>query len=137
MGRPDNPRPEYFKFNEVVAPLVQVFGEDRVKWVIKEEKKTLPIDELIEKYYNDCFVFIKPHEKGGVTSMYDLAHMGRKTIGKGESNLPNFIKYSDLDNLLELIMEESKFIGKVREDVATSLNNHFLGDEWLSFKFWE
>jgi len=137
MGRPDNPRPEYFKFNEIVAPLIQVFGEDRVKWVVKEEKSTLPIDELIEKYYNDCFVFVKPHEKGGVTSMYDLAHMGRKTIGKGESNLPNFIEYSDVKNLLELIMEESKFIGKIREDVATSLDNHFLGDEWLSLKFWE
>ena len=137
MGRPDNPRPDYFKFNEVVDPLVKVFGKDRVKWVIQNESATLPMDQLIEKYYNDCFVFVKPHERGGVTTMYDLAHMGRKTIGKGETNLPNFIEYSDIKNLLDLIMEESKFIGKVREDVATSLNNHFIGDEWLNLNYWK
>ena len=48
-------------------------------------------------------------------------NMGRKTIGKGEVNLPNFIEYSDLNNLIELIVEEAKYIGKVREDVANSL----------------
>ena len=137
MGRPDNPRPDYFKFNEVVSPLVQVFGKDRVKWVIQNESSTLPMNELIEKYYNDCFVFVKPHERGGVTTMYDLAHMGRKTIGKGETNLPNFREYSDIKNLLDLIMEESKFIGQVRNDVATSLNDHFIGDEWLNLNYWK
>ena len=136
MGRPDNPRPEYFKYNEIVSPLVQVFGKDRVKWVIQNESSTLPMSELIEKYYNDCFVFVKPHERGGATSMYDLAHMGRKTIGKGEVNLPNFIEYSDLNNLIELIVEEAKYIGKVREDVANGLKNHFLGNEWLDLNFW-
>jgi hypothetical protein len=136
MGRPDNPRLEYFKYNEIVSPLVQVFGEDRVKWVTQNESSTLPMDKLIEKYYNDCFVFVKPHERGGATSMYDLAHMGRKTIGKGEVNLPNFIEYSDLNNLIELVVEEAKYIGKVREDVANGLKNHFLGDEWLDLNFW-
>ena len=135
MGRPYNLRPEYFKYNEIVNPLIQVFGEDRVIWV--KESTTLPMEELIKKYYNDCFVFIKPHERGGATTMYDLAHMGRKTIGKGESSLPHFIEYSNLDNLLELIMEESKYIGKVREDVADSLKKHFIGREWLSLNFWK
>jgi len=68
--------------------------------------------------------------------MYDLAHMGRKTIGKGEVNLPNFIEYSDLNNLIDLVVEESKYIGKVREDVANGLKNHFLGNEWLNINFW-
>lgn len=137
MGRPDNRRPDYFKFNEAIAPLIQVFGEDRVKWVWQEEKQTLPMDKLIEKYYNDCFVYVKPNNRGGVTSMYDLAHMGRRTIGKGESNLPNFTEYSDVHNLIDLIVEESKYIGQIREDVATSLNNHFLGNEWLNLSFWK
>ena len=65
-----------------------------------------------------------------------LKSVGRKTIGKGEVNLPNFIEYSDLNNLIELIVEESKYIGKVREDVANSLKNHFLGNEWLDLNFW-
>ena len=113
-------------------------GESEIrKWVIENESSTLPMNELIEKYYNDCFVFVKPHERGGVTTMYDLAHMGRKTIGKGETNLPNFREYSDIKNLLDLIMEESKFIGQVRNDVATSLNDHFIGDEWLNLNYWK
>ena len=36
-----------------------------------------------------------------------------------------------------VVVEESKYIGQVREDIANSLNNHFLGNEWLTFKFWE
>lgn len=135
LGRPDNFRPDYFKYHEVIEPLMQVFGEERIKWV--KENNTLSIDELTKKYYNDCFCFVKPNDRGGVTSMYDLAHMGRMTIGKGESNLPNFKEYSDINNLIELVIEESKYIGKVREDIASSLNNHFLGNEWLTFKFWE
>lgn len=136
MGQPGNPRLDYFKYNEVVDPLIQVFGKDRVKWVVQNEPTTLSMDQLIEKYYNDCFVYIKPNERGGATTMYDLAHMGRKTIGKGEVNLPHFIEYSDLNNLIDLVVEESKYIGKVREDVANGLKNHFLGNEWLNINFW-
>jgi len=135
MGRPDNPRPEYFKYKEIINPLMRVFGEDRVIWV--KESSTLPMEELIKRYYNDCFVFVKPHERGGATTMYDLAHMGRKTIGKGESSLPHFMEYSNFDHLLELIMEESKYIGKTREDVVNSLKEHFIGKEWLNLKFWK
>lgn len=136
LGRPDNPRYDYFKYDEIVRPLIHVFGEDRVKWVIKDERQTLPMDELVSKYYEDCFVFVKPNDRGGVTTMYDLAHMGRRTIGKGESDLPNFTEYTDIDNLIALIVEESKYIGQARPDVSDALKSHFHGDEWLTLDFW-
>ena len=124
-------RPDYFKWEEVVSPLIKVFGEDRIKFT-----NHLPMDELIEKVYKDCFVYIKPNPKGGCTSMFELAHMGVRTIGKNHKNLDCFTEYSDIPNLLDLIMEESKFIGKTRKDIANSTKEIFTGPEWLDLNFW-
>ena len=68
--------------------------------------------------------------------MHELAHMGRRTIGQGHVGIDYFTEYSDIQNLLDLIMEESKHIGKVREDVADSVKDLFVNEEWLSLKFW-
>jgi hypothetical protein len=38
--------------------------------------------------------------------------------------------------LIELIVEESKYIGKFREDVALNTKNIFTGKEWLTLDFW-
>ena len=134
LGRPDNRRYEYFKYEEVVRPLVQVFGEDRVHWVT--ESTTLPFNKLVSKYYQNSFCYVKPNSRGGATAMHELAHMGRRTIGKGHTGIDYFTEYSDLQNLLDLIMEESKYIGRVREDVADSVKDLFVGEEWLSLKYW-
>lgn len=134
LGRPDNRRYEYFKYEEVVRPLIQVFGEDRVHWVT--ETATLPFDQLVSKYYQNSFCYVKPNARGGATAMHELAHMGRRTIGKGHTGIEYFTEYSDLQNLLDLIMEESKYIGQVREDVTDSVKDLFVGEEWLSLKYW-
>lgn len=134
LGRPDNRRLEYFKYNEVVKPLIQVFGEDRIKWVT--EDKTLPFEQLRDKYYEDVFCYVRPNSRGGATAMHELAHMGRRTIGKGFPGLDYFTEYSDLNNLIELIVEESQYIGKVRKDVSESVKDLFLGEEWLTLDFW-
>lgn len=135
LGQPDNIRLEYFEFENIVQPLMYVFGENRVKWV--KEDKTLTINELKEKYYNDCFVFVKPNKRGGATSMYELAHMGRRTIGKGQIDMSNFTEFKDLDDLINLIVEESKYIGQIREDIHNDIKNIFIGDEWLNLNYWK
>ena len=124
-------RPDHYRWNEVVSPLIKVFGEDRIKFA-----NHLSIDELIEKVYKDCFVYIKPTPKGGCTSMFELAHMGVRTIGKNHKNLDCFTEYSDIPNLLDLIMEESKFIGKTRENITKSIKSEFTGPEWLNLNYW-
>ena len=68
--------------------------------------------------------------------MFELAHMGVRTIGKNHKNLDCFTEYSDIPNLLDLIMEESKFIGKTRKDIANSTKEIFTGPEWLDLNFW-
>lgn len=125
-------RHDHYKWNEVVEPLIDVFGENRIRFA-----NNLPIDELIENVYKDCFVYIKPNPKGGCTSMFELAHMGMRTIGKNHKNLDFFTEYSDIHNLLDLIMDESKYIGKTRKDIINSAKKIFTGHEWLNLKFWK
>ncbi len=129
-GRHGN-RPDYFKWEETITPLIKVFGEDRIKFT-----SYLPMDELIEKVYKDCFAYVKPNPRGGCTSMFELAHMGIRTIGKNHKGLDCFTEYSDILNLLDLIMEESKFIGKTRKNIAEATKKEFTGPEWLNLNFW-
>mgnify|MGYP003624384421 FL=1 len=135
LGRPDNRRLEYFKYNEIVKPLIQMFGRDRVKWVT--EPQTLPFTQLKEKYYEDSFCYIRPNPRGGATAMHELAHMGRRTIGKGFEGLEYFTEYSDINNLTELIIEESKFIGKTRNNISESVKGLFVGEEWLTLQYYK
>ncbi len=125
-------RPDYYLFNEIVVPLIEVFGEDRI--IFTEYKS---FNDLVENYYKDCFVFIKPIKKGGCSTMYELAHMGRRTLGKGHPNLPFFTEYKDLAHLIDLILEESLHIGKKRNDVKKSIESLFIGEEWLNLSYWK
>lgn len=136
MGSPNNQRLEYFKYREIIHPLVEVFGKSRVKWVFQKESSPLSMNKLIENYYNDCFVYIKPNNLGGATSMWELAHMGRRTLGNGFPDLNYVSEYSDIYNLIDLIMEESKYMGNIREDVANEAKKTFIGEEWLSLNYW-
>ena len=125
-------RPNHYKWDEIIKPLQNAFGKDRIIF-----SNNLPIEELIEKYYKNCFVYIKPNPKGGCTTMFELAHMGIRTLGKGNKDLDLFTEYKDLDHLLELIIEESKYIGKTRNDIHEKTKKVFTGDEWLNLNFWK
>lgn len=134
IGQPDNIRLEYFEYKNIIEPLIYTFGEDRIKRVT--ETRALTSKELKEKYYDDCFVYVKPNKRGGNTTMWELAHMGRKTIGVGQQGLSNFIEFKDLDHIIESIVEESKYIGQIRNDVASEVRNVFIGEEWLTLDYW-
>jgi len=125
-------RSAYFQWNEVILPLINYFGEDMF---IYTDNITLP--KLIEEFYKKCFVYIKPTPKGGCTAMFELGHMGRKTLGIGHTNLPNFTEYKNIPNLINLIKKESQYIGKVREDVSEGTRNIFCNNEWLDISFWK
>lgn len=125
-------RPEYFRWNEIVGPLIEVFGKDRI---ISADH--LPIEDLVEKVYKNCFVYVKPNPKGGCTTMFELGHMGIRTIGKGHQSLDYFTEYTDIYQLVDLIVEESKHIGQIRTEVADLAKKAFTGEEWLSLSFWK
>lgn len=124
-------RYDYFKWEEIVSPLREVFGQDRII-----HSNHLPISELKENYYNDCFVYVKPNDLGGATTMFELAHMGRKTLGGGFPDLPYLSSYKDIYHLIELIQEEAEYMGHVREHIAKQVKETFVGTEWLSLDYW-
>lgn len=124
-------RPNHYKWDEIVKPLIEVFGEDRITFT-----NHLPIDELVDKVYKNCFTYIKPNPKGGCTTMWELGHMGIKTLGKSHPNIDIFTEYNDIHHLIDLIVEESKYIGKIRKDISSTTKSIFTGPEWLTLKFW-
>ena len=73
VGQPEKKRYDYFYFDEIIVPLIDNFGEKRVMWV--KEDSAINIQKLIEDYYNKSFVFVKPNERGGSTTMWEMAHM--------------------------------------------------------------
>ena len=107
-------------------------------WAVKSyDNLTLPFDELKNKYYEKAFCYVRPNSRGGATAMHELAHMGRRTIGLGFPELEYSTEFTDIENLIELIVEESKYIGETRPDVANSVKDLFLGNEWLSLEYWK
>lgn len=124
-------RLDHYKFKETVVPLMDVFGEDRIIYTNHKS-----FDDLVKTQYQDCFVYIKPNEMAGCTTMYELAHMGRKTLGPGDNYLSFLRNYRDIHQLIDLIKEESEYIGKVRPNVRDSIEQIFLDNSWLNLKFW-
>jgi hypothetical protein len=111
---------------------MKIFGEDRIIFT-----NHLPINKLIDEIYKNCFVYVKPNPKGGCTTMFELGHMGVRTLGKGKFGIDIFSEYNNFEELAELVMEESKFIGKTREDVVVNTKKIFTGNEWLTLDFWK
>jgi len=126
--------PEYFKWSEVVEPLIRYFGKERVLFTDGQDSVN-----LIDKFYSKSFVYVKPNAKGGNTTMWELGHMGIKTLGKGHSPaLPNFLEYSDFNHLVSLIEKEEKNIGKTNHDLAEKVNSVFnKNQKWLTVDFWK
>jgi len=148
-------------YHECIAPLVDRLGEDRFIFA-----KQLAMEQLIDQVYSECFIFIKPNEIGGVTSMWELILMGRKTITSGTMITPNVINadlafhkqsklqklfkkrrgekypsenvvgYQNIDNVIESIHQEEKYIGKINQDLSDSVRSLFSERPWQSLSFW-
>jgi hypothetical protein len=70
--------------------------------------------------------------------MFELAHMGRKTIGIGHEESGFFSNYNSINDLFEKIDNESKKIGTIDENVCSSVKNMFINNnDWLNFGFYE
>lgn len=126
-------RENYFKWKEIVIPLQQIFGNDRVLYTSNQ-----PFDKLINQYYNNCFVYVKPNERGGSTAMWELGYMGRKTISINQGDLPHVLNSNSLEETVELIIQESKKIGTLQPELSTQVHNSFQNtDEWLNLDFYK
>ena len=96
-----------------------------------------PITTLINQFYNQCFVYVKPNPRGGSTSMWELAHMGRKTIAQNQDGAPNVLEYKDINDIINLIYQEEKKIGTIQEQVSKDTQKIFMNkSDWLTLDFW-
>lgn len=125
-------RNDYFKWESDIKPVIKEFGEERVIFT-----KNQKIEDLIENYYKKSFVFIKPEPKGGSTTMWEMGHMGIKTISKGQGNLPHVIDYKDRDHLIDLIKKEECKINTIQEGLANLVSKQlYSSSNWKLLDFW-
>lgn len=123
----------YFKWDSIIKPLMNEYGEDRFIYTSFRS-----IDELVEEYYSKCFLYIKPNEKGGSTAMWELGLMGRKTVANSQGSLPNVLGYTSINDIKEIIDTEAKKIGTVQETLAEEVNDCIMNtNEWLNLLYYE
>lgn len=126
-------RSDYYKWDKLILPLIKYFGKDKV--IYSQNQK---IDYIIKNLYSKSFIYVKPNELGGSTTMWELGHMGRKTVSKNQGDLPNVINYNDLDSLIKIIKNEEKKIGTIQTEVAEETKKCMVNNkDWLNVKFWE
>lgn len=125
-------RNEYFKWNEVILPIIRHFGEDRVVYCNNKPM------EYVHDLYKQCFIYVKPNKKGGSTTMWEMGHMGIKTISHGQGDLPNVISFKNISNLIKIIKKEELKIGTIQYDTSEKTKNSMHGsDSWLYVNFWK
>ena len=90
------------------------------------------MDFVKREYYDNSFINIKINLVGGMTTSTELAYMGRKTISNTNSILCT--PYKDVDDIVNLIMEESLNINKIPESRIPEV--YFTRKEWLNESFW-
>lgn len=126
-------RGSYLNWNSYIHPLIDYYGSDKV---IYTSFKSLEV--LIEEYYNNSFIYIKPKDKGGSTTMWELGYMGRKTVANNQGNLPNVLNFSDLDDIKRHIDAESKKIGTIQNELSEQVHSVFMNDNaWLNLNYYE
>lgn len=126
-------RGPYFMWDKWIVPLMKALGEDRFIHGMGHSH-----EYVHEHFYQNSFLYIKPNNRGGSTSMWELAHMGRKTVANGQGNAPNTIGFKNIQDILKIIESESSKIGTIQNQVAIDTHNHFMHDScWLNLDWWK
>jgi hypothetical protein len=126
-------RSQYFKWEEFIQPLINEWGENNFVFGMGHD-----IDYVYENYYKKCFVYIKPNERGGSTGMWELGHMGRKTIAQNQGNAPNVLEYKNLKDIASLVNHEAKKIGTIQNSISEQVKDFMMNtNEWLNLDWWE
>jgi len=90
---------------------------------------------VVNKFYSKSFVNLQFNPVGGLTSVYEMAHMGRKSISNYSS--PFTIGYEGEDDIIRLIDIEAQKIGTIQAEVSEqAVNNLKSSDEWLFTEYY-
>jgi hypothetical protein len=94
------------------------------------------LDYIIDNYYNKSFININITETGrsGLTTLTEMGFMGRYSISNTLDNFPCVIRYTNIEDIINIINNES---GKIGTTQPSLLENHFYtGEEWKDVDFW-
>lgn len=120
-------------YDTIIKPLIDEFGED-----LFISAKNTPLDVLYENFYKECFLYIQPQPLSGLTTMFELGHMGIMTASNFSNDLPNVINYKSLEDLKKIIKNEKKKIGTIQNEISQKVKNSFFQkDDWLYTNYYE
>lgn len=123
----DGNKLSHYGWDDTIKPLIEEFGEDRFIY-----GSNVSLSELKNNYYEKSFIYIKPNESAGSTTMYELGFMGRKTITNGHDIFPNTLNYKTIYDIVEHIKNEEIKIGTTQINVSKELFDFCdNGDKWL------
>ena len=100
--------------------------------------KDFDSEEHMIETYKKCFLNINFNIGKGLTTVVETAFMGIKTLANKDRTLTNHWEcmidcdINNEDEIVRLIMEESKKIGTVQ----STINIHEVGEEWINLDFW-
>lgn len=120
-------------YEEIIKPLIDEFGEG-----LFITAKNIHIDKLHEDFYKNCFLYIQPQPSSGLTTMFELGHMGIMTASNFSKTLPNVINYKSLKDLKKIIKNEKKKINTIQNEISQKVKNSFFQkNDWLDTNYYQ
>lgn len=134
LGGDRTQRDAVFRWSERGEPLVEHFGAER--FVIPEQR--VPIEQLRDSAYTQAACYLRTNERGGLTTMFEMAHMGRRTVGPTSTGdiWPCYTPTDDFEEQVTFIERQLSREGEVDEGLYHQIRDHFSGTEWLDEDYW-
>lgn len=125
-------RKHEFQF-ELVKQIEKKIDFEIIYGIVPHNTALVSMDYIRENWYNNCFINLNLSLYNGLQTVFELSYMGRKTIANFFRPLPCVINYTDLENIVTIINEESKKIGTLQPKI----NCHTVNEEWLDIEWWK
>lgn len=125
-------KPEMYG-SKLYTRLFNVFG--REKFIIAHSK-TFSKDTLYE-VYSSCFLGLRllDHDGLGVTNC-EMGVMGKYVITN--NSLPNSLNYTSFDDIVDLIKDQQKNIGKINNELSQEVKDYLnIGTDWLKEEYYD
>ena len=118
-----------------LEPVIKYFGIDRFILAIRGND----INWLRDNFYTQSFVNVRMNPWAGATTMWEMGHMGRKTVCNWTENAPCAISYHSIEDVINAIKKEEEKIGTIQTQIAHDTKKFMneYDDRWLYTEFWE
>jgi hypothetical protein len=94
------------------------------------------MDFVKKEFYDKCFINLNLSISGcgGFTTAYELGYMGRYSITTSKADMPMFIRFNSVNDIVNIIDGESEKIGTIPEPIMNGY--HISTDDWKQESFW-